>query len=151
MHPVPAAQPVGQLRLSHEFVPQVAVHAHESAQSTDPQAFVPVQLTVQAPSAQSTLSHAFEPEQVIWQVVAPVPQLTLPHALFAEQLIMHDVASPQSIEGHAPPLLHVMLHAYPAGQSTPLLHCEPGQLTLQVFAAMSQPPLHSLGHSGFTQ
>ncbi len=151
VHPVPAAQPVGQLTGPHEFVPQLAVHEQEVAQSTDAQALAPLQLTVHAPSAQPMLSHALLPAQVIWQVVAPVPQSMLPHALFAAQLTTQDAASLQSIDEHEPPLLHVMLQAYPAGQSTPLLHEAPGQLTLQVFATTSQPPLHSLGHTGFTQ
>jgi hypothetical protein len=111
MQPVPAVQPVGQLSVPQEFVAHVAVHAQESAQSTEAQALVPEQITLHAPSAHSMLSQAFVPEHVIWQVVSPRPQSMSPHALLALQLITHDVASPHSIDGHAPPLPHVMLHA----------------------------------------
>jgi hypothetical protein len=111
MHPVPLAQPAGQVTVPQELVPQLAMHEHESAQSTIPQPFVPLQLTVHAPPEQSMLSHALALPHVIWQLVVPVPQSMSPHALFGPHVITHEVASLQSIDEHAPLLLQVIVQA----------------------------------------
>lgn len=102
MHPVPLAQPVGQVTVPHEPVPQVAMHEQESLQSTFPHPPLPLQLTVHAALLQVTLSHALEPLHVTWQAASSLPQSTLPHEFGALQLITHEVASLQSTDEHAP-------------------------------------------------
>lgn len=151
MHPVPPAHPVGHDTVPQELVPQLARHEHESLQSMLPHPLVPVQLTVHAPSPQLMLSHALPLPHAIVQLVWPVPQSMSPHEFDGPQVIMHDAASLQSIDEHAPELLHVMVQSKPLGQSTPPLQPGPGQLTRQLLVITLQPPLHSLGQFGLTQ
>jgi len=110
MQPSALSHPVGQLTRPQLPV-QVAMHEHESAQSTAPQELFPVQVTVHAPSLHSMSSHALDPLHVIWHAASSAPQSMLPHACAALQVMSHDVASPQSIDEHAPPVGQLIVQA----------------------------------------
>jgi len=110
MQPVPLAQPAGQV-IAPQVPVQVAMHEHESRQSTVPHAPLPVQFTEQAAPLHSMLSQALDPVHVIWHAVSPVPQSMLPHAFGALQVMVHDAASRQSIDEHAEPEGQLIVHA----------------------------------------
>jgi len=138
--------------LPHEPEPQVAMHEHESAQSTSWHALLPAQVTVQDPSEQSTSSQALVPWQVIRHSASSRPQSTSPHAFVAMQLMTQDRASPQEIREHELPAVQLIVQSYPLGQSTVPLHI-PGFVhwMAHVFVIGLQPPLHALGQSSFVQ
>jgi len=85
----------------HAPVLHVTSHWHELAQLTFLHAFMPVQVTLHRPPP-----HVTEPEQ----------------DCAVAQSIVHWVASVQSIDGHAPVPLHVMLHVLLEPHTTPLAH-----------------------------